>query len=478
MRWSLVRCTECRETLSYAGTVLLLLRRLVLALALLGVAAVAWLFAQALEVPTVPFATATAPQVAPETTVLSTKRLAAVLVTQPESVDLGALLAKVRAEVPERACAIIRWGDSELVSIRPDAPLAPGLAQLFLTGLAALDVLGPDFVFTTSVVSPADVTGGGDLQGGLLLIGGGDPVLQTTDWALQRGQSVWTSFEVLADQVASAGATNIVGGIAAVDDRYDEERTIPGWSTEWPEARQIGSLGALQVNDGVIGDEIEPDPGLAAVRVLSDLLADRGIATNGPLVRLPAAPEAEDETIVLGQVTSAPLRAIVRDMWHQADPTTAELLLKEVSLTASETAAGASSAEGGRVVQQVVAALGAELPLSPRDGSGLDPTAQLRCDTLVDTIASLPAEHQALTELAAMSAPAFNGQFRLLDSAIELGMVGGGDRNARGLVGRAETAGGTLTFATLVNNAEQLTAADLVFQTRIVEAAVAIAAEG
>lgn len=450
---------------------LLLVRRLGLALVLLAIAAVAWFFAQALQVKSAPMATSGSQAVVSNTSVLSTSRLAPVLANQPDAVDLAALLADLQTQVPERACAVVRWGDSELVSIRAETPLAPGFAQLFFTGFAALEFIGPDATFTTRVVSVTETAS--DARS-LVLIGGGDPVLQTTEWALQRGQSVWTSFEVLADEVVAAGVTNIDGGIVVVDDRYDAERTIPGWSADWPETRQIGALGALQVNDGWIGGELAGDPGLAANQMLATLLADRGTTTTGPIERRAALADIGGESIEVGQVTSAPLRAIVRDMWHQGDPTTAELLLKETGLAANGSATNGSSAAGGQAVGRALATVGVDLPLSPRDGSGLDPTAQVTCQTLVDTLAALPADHPAVSELAASNASAFNGQFRDNDLAQSLALVGGGDRNARGIVGRAETPGGTVTFATLVNNGTQLTVNEVLFQTHVVDVAGAL----
>jgi D-alanyl-D-alanine carboxypeptidase/D-alanyl-D-alanine-endopeptidase (penicillin-binding protein 4) len=69
-------------------------------------------------------------------------------------------------------------GGEVLEGHRADAALPPGSVVKVLTALYALDALGPEFRFPTRVLATGPVDGG-VVRGDLVLVGGGDPLLDT-----------------------------------------------------------------------------------------------------------------------------------------------------------------------------------------------------------------------------------------------------------------------------------------------------------
>ncbi|WP_407492023.1 D-alanyl-D-alanine carboxypeptidase/D-alanyl-D-alanine-endopeptidase [Pseudooceanicola sp. MF1-13] len=80
----------------------------------------------------------------------------------------------------------------------PTQAMPPASVAKALTSLYALDILGADHHFETRVLASGEITNG-TLNGDLVLVGGGDPTLQTDDMA------------ELAAQVKATGLTNVTG---------------------------------------------------------------------------------------------------------------------------------------------------------------------------------------------------------------------------------------------------------------------------
>ncbi|HZE48289.1 MAG TPA: D-alanyl-D-alanine carboxypeptidase/D-alanyl-D-alanine-endopeptidase, partial [Jatrophihabitantaceae bacterium] len=89
-------------------------------------------------------------------------------------------------------------------------------AKLF-TSTAAMDVLGPDYRFTTSVAANRP-TNNGTLRGNLYLKGTGDPTMLGPD------------YDALAKAVADSGVRTVAGNLVADDTYFDEVRLAPFWA--------------------------------------------------------------------------------------------------------------------------------------------------------------------------------------------------------------------------------------------------------
>ncbi|HEY3633093.1 MAG TPA: D-alanyl-D-alanine carboxypeptidase/D-alanyl-D-alanine-endopeptidase [Jatrophihabitantaceae bacterium] len=95
--------------------------------------------------------------------------------------------------------------------------LLPASNAKLLTSTAAMDVLGPDYRFTTSV-SGTRAPSHGVLRGNLYLKGTGDPTMLGPD------------YDALAKSVAAAGVHTVVGNLVADDTYFDDVRLAPFWS--------------------------------------------------------------------------------------------------------------------------------------------------------------------------------------------------------------------------------------------------------
>jgi serine-type D-Ala-D-Ala carboxypeptidase/endopeptidase (penicillin-binding protein 4) len=292
------------------------------------------------------------------------------------------------ALVNTNACLVVRSADGRVLYSHDDSvPLAPASTQKLLVAAAALDLLGPSYRFTTTVVAARSPVAGQVEQ--LWLVGGGDPVLSSPEYAaflaaspLTGGQTVTTPMGDLADQLRVAGVKAVPGGLHGDDGRYDRLRFLPSWKPSYATEADVAPLGALEVDDGL--DRWRPptltsDPATHAAGVLARLLAARGIA----------AAQAVDATapataVVLAHVQSPPLGDIVTSMLRDSDNTAAELLARELD----HAGGGTGTTPGGlAIVAREAAKLG--LPttgLHLDDASGLAPTDRTTCATLLGAL--------------------------------------------------------------------------------------------
>ena len=205
------------------------------------------------------------------------------------------------ALVNTNACLVVHDASGRvLYSHQPALPLAPASTQKLLVAAAALDVLGPQYRFTTSVVTDRPVVKGVADQ--VWLVGGGDPVLASPEFTTFlvaqpefARQPVTTPLSWLADQLHAAGVTAIFGGVRGDDSRYDRTRFLPAWKPSYAKDAEAAPLGALEVDDGL--DRWRPvpaltaDPAAHAAGVLARLLVADGVAAvQGPDGAAPATP--------------------------------------------------------------------------------------------------------------------------------------------------------------------------------------------
>jgi D-alanyl-D-alanine carboxypeptidase/D-alanyl-D-alanine-endopeptidase (penicillin-binding protein 4) len=323
--------------------------------------------------------------------------------------------------------AAVAGQDGTPLFARGAGEAVPASTLKLLTGAAALETMGPDRTFATTVVTAGPRR--------IVLVGGGDPLLAATRPdrdAYPRPADVAT--------LARATATRLLaGGTARVRLGYDATLfTGPAVSPHWPDSyisdQVVAPIQSLWVDGGRPVDDGSgrvADPARTAAVVFGAALAKAGVRVVG----VPTPRRADPGAAEVARVTSPPLSQLVEHTLLVSDNEAAEVLARQVAIA---TGAPATFAGGADAVLDTVAGLG--VPTSGAttyDGSGLSRDNRLDPDLLTALLdVSGSAEHPELRPvLTGLPVAGFNGSLsrRFTETA---------DRAGRGSV-RAKT--GTLT---------------------------------
>lgn len=305
------------------------------------------------------------------------------------SVDYTAVarssLNAVMAALPARTCLVVKRGSEVLFDARGDLALTPASNAKVLMAFAVLANLDPSYRFRT-LVKARTAPQSGVVNSDLYLIGSGDPLLMTADYAAtyERPPEPRTSMEQLADSVVAAGVREIRGAIVGDETLYDKARAVPSWPPRYITNRESGPLSALTVNNGFVGfkEKAVPvtDPAQHGAKVLSDLLAARGVTITGA-ARSGVTPAG---SVDVAAIESGPLREIVSQSLRDSDNMTAELLTKELGRMRG---GAPTTAAGTTVIASTLERAGVpSTGLHVYDGSGLDPKNTATCRAMVATL--------------------------------------------------------------------------------------------
>lgn len=121
---------------------------------------------------------------------------------------------------------------------------------------AALDNLGPDHRFVTTVFATSQPGKDGVLKGDLIIFGRGDP---SFSWRFNDGDW-YAAIDRFADEIIAAGISKIEGNIVGDDSYYNTEPLPEGW--EWDDLQWYygAEVSALSVNDNVATLKVTPGP--------------------------------------------------------------------------------------------------------------------------------------------------------------------------------------------------------------------------
>jgi D-alanyl-D-alanine carboxypeptidase/D-alanyl-D-alanine-endopeptidase (penicillin-binding protein 4) len=321
-----------------------------------------------------------------------TPRPAVAAAPAPPPVPLTLTVALQQAMAGVNGCLVVEDDDGNLKTlfdVNSGAAFVPASSQKLQVAAAVLSQLGPDYRFETKVVASRPVDEAGTLNDAWL-VGGGDPYLATPDYTaylLTKPRTVdtpVTPLVTLADALVAAGVKSIPAGLQTDESRYPPQRSVPTWKPSYVAEAEVGSLGALTVNEGLAGwgpnQKVAPDPAISTGNALGQLLTDRGVSLPGPT----AGSGAPRDGVVIATVQSAPLGQIVGGMLRASDNYVAEMLVKELDrhlggpgLTAGGTA---------RVVEEL-GRLGVPVDgVQMNDGSGLDTGNRSTCRALLGTL--------------------------------------------------------------------------------------------
>ncbi|HWT05463.1 MAG TPA: D-alanyl-D-alanine carboxypeptidase/D-alanyl-D-alanine-endopeptidase [Xanthomonadales bacterium] len=373
--------------------------------------------------------------------------------------ELAALQSQLRAAFGASALAtsgisVVDGNGRPLFARRERTPMTPASTFKVLVGAAALQTLGPDYRFSTtleSVDDPAD----GKIRGNVYLVGTGDPLLTRDD--LRGGVAA----------VARAGVRDISGAIVADASVFAGAEQNSAWEPDDLQYGYAAGTSALSLDQGTVEFHLVPAsvglrarirvlPPSSAVRVaggvitsyatlltiqrdaarndftfsgriaagaeqsfwrpVTDLpryaadvartmLRERGVSVDGG-VRAGVAPVAP---YVLWRHRSPKLRDLVHEMMIESNNHFAEQLLRAVGATR-----GTGTEANGALVERAVLVRGGvpQDGLRIVDGSGLAPSDRVAPLTLAVLLARTAVEPSGALFVGALPRVGIEGTVR------------------------------------------------------------------
>ena len=399
---------------------------------------------------------------------------------------------------PTSGVAVVDGDGRPLFTRRERTPMTPASTFKVLVGAAALQVLGPDYRFTTtfeSVDDPAD----GKIRGDVYLVGSGDPLITRDD--LRGG----------AAALARAGVRDISGAIVADAGIFGGPEVNRAWDRDDLQYGYAAGTSALSLDQGTVEFHLVPlvvgapariqvlppsdvvrvrgavitsystlltiqrDPGRndftfqGRVQVGAEqsfwrpvvdlprytagvtraMLRDRGIAVEGG-IRTGVAPLAP---YVLWRHRSPALREIVHQMMLESNNHLAEQLLRAVGATR-----GLGTEANGALVERAILARGGvpQEGLRIVDGSGLAPSDRVAPITLATLLARTAAEPGGPIFVGSLARAGIEGTVRrrhLTDARGRVRAKSGHIEHVNALAGYVQTRRhGRVAFAFIVND--------------------------
>ncbi|MGH7458602.1 MAG: D-alanyl-D-alanine carboxypeptidase/D-alanyl-D-alanine endopeptidase [Longimicrobiaceae bacterium] len=228
----------------------------------------------------------------------------------PPDAAVARLQADLRQIIARTGWSSAGWGvmavslerGDTLFSLNPDSRLAPASTLKLYTTAAALYYLGPDFRYSTYLLTTGPVRDG-VLHGDLILYGTGDPGVSDRSIG-DAGSAV----EELADSLVALGVRQVRGDLVGDDSYFTGQHLGTGWNADDLLSWFAAPSGALSHDENMVSVRVEPGPGPGAPADITTDPDTRGlrllnrVATVGSgrsLIRFEKTPEG---LLVHGQI--------------------------------------------------------------------------------------------------------------------------------------------------------------------------------
>jgi D-alanyl-D-alanine carboxypeptidase/D-alanyl-D-alanine-endopeptidase (penicillin-binding protein 4) len=207
-----------------------------------------------------------------------------------------------------------------------DSYFVPASNMKLLTTALALDKLGADYRFRTTLETNGTLATGGLLSGDLVLVGRGDPNLSNRKFPFDQIEEFdgppEKALAELADILVKRGVKEISGDIVGDDSYFPRERYPDGWEIDDMVWEYGAAVSAIVVNDNTVTVLLTPgeksgdpatlllDPPIAEFRITNQVLT-AGLREKADL-RLTREPGSE--TVVLSgtfPAKSAPRKLVL-----------------------------------------------------------------------------------------------------------------------------------------------------------------------
>lgn len=348
----------------------------------------------------------------------------------------------------------------EIAASHADTSYPPASTAKIVTAVAALGVLGPDFRFSTDVWARGTLKDG-VLDGDLILIGDGDPLLsmgdlralaqQVRDFGVRRvdGRFLYhgtlPAFPVVdADQPLKAAYNQAVGGIAL---DFNRVNAWPGRLTPV----EADGLATVPDDKPIYARDVPlRDPSLFAARMLR-----RFAAAEGTTLPEPAAGALPERAVPLARIVSQPLIDVLRSGLEYSNNMIAENvgLATAMKLGPAPGTLYQSAIAGGIWLERHIDGL-SRFAQNVRNHSGLSTRSRVTPRQMTTILRHALKARFDGWRIDALLPPAggregYHGRFKDDASAYRLWGKTGTMRYIKGLVGYLDTQGGRRLIAAI-----------------------------
>ena len=143
-----------------------------------------------------------------------------------------------------------------------DKYFVPASNMKLLTTALALDTLGPDYRFHTTVETNGTLSADGKLSGDLVLVGRGDPNLSNRKFPFDTKEEFdgppEKALAELADAIAARGVKEISGDVVGDDSYFPRERYPDGWEIDDMVWEYGAAISAIVVDDNTVSLTLTP----------------------------------------------------------------------------------------------------------------------------------------------------------------------------------------------------------------------------
>lgn len=140
-----------------------------------------------------------------------------------------------------------------LVSRNEYKSFMPASNMKLFTSSAALATLGPNFTYTTRLLTDGIISGD-TLNGSLILSGSGDPTIS----GRFNGGRVTQTFEQWADSLLAMGIRVVNGDIIGDDNCFDDDYYGSAWSADYETDWYAAQVGGIVFNDNCVDFSVSP----------------------------------------------------------------------------------------------------------------------------------------------------------------------------------------------------------------------------
>jgi D-alanyl-D-alanine carboxypeptidase/D-alanyl-D-alanine-endopeptidase (penicillin-binding protein 4) len=310
-------------------------------------------------------------------------------------------------------------------------PSTPASTAKLLTALAALTTLGPTDTLTTTVVA-------GSAPGEVVLVGGGDPTLSTTDPSTDYPGAATVAD--LAGQVRQALGGVQVTRVVVDNSLFTGPLTATGWGPDDAPSTYAAPVTATVVD----GARVQPGQSQRSGSPSTEAGQALASALGAPAATVELGP-APAGARTLGTVESAPVDRLVEEALNASDNLLAESLGRHVAIARGLPASFEGAAQA---VTAALADAGLDTTgLTLRDASGLSQQDRLPASLLVEVLRAAADGSVAGADALLSGLPVAGYDGTLAERAVKGGLAAPGSVRAKTgtLLGTNDLAGTVVT---------------------------------